>query len=258
VDLSHQFDKISQKMNADLEQILDAHKENSDLRGEQYEGIFREFLESYLPKKLDVSTGTIVDSEGRQSKQLDVIISDRAKAPILLEEKDIRTLPVECVYSVIEVKGNLDIRDIKKCFANMKSVRRLQKKAYHKSMINNIEYTYNLYGQTYPIPPITYYVFAFDSINLDHLRDYIDTVHTQEQLPVHSRIDTVCVLNKGVIYNHLKNDTYSALPESDSVLVSHPTRKPLLLFYTLIMQYLCQVDMPNFNFNEYLGKALLF
>ncbi len=69
VDLSHQFDKISQKMNADLEQILDAHKENSDLRGEQYEGIFREFLESYLPKKLDVSTGTIVDSEGRQSKQ---------------------------------------------------------------------------------------------------------------------------------------------------------------------------------------------
>jgi hypothetical protein len=140
----------------------------------------------------------------------------------------------------------------------MKSVRQLQKKAYHKMTIDDIIYTYGLYGQSHPIPPITYYVFAFDSIALSDLRDYINTIHTQEQLPVHNRIDSVCVLNKGVIYNRLKNDVYSALPEPDSVLVSHETGKPLLLFYTLIMHYLCQSDMPNFNFIEYLGKALLF
>lgn len=243
-------------MNDKLASIREIYKNSSDLRGEHVEIIFGEFLEKYLPKKLCISRGTIIDSEGRQSRELDNIIFDCSKAPVLFEEKNIRTLPVECVYSVIEVKSNLDIREVKKCFVNMKSVRQLRKKAYHK--MGNIEYTYSLYGQSHLIPPITYYVFAFDSITLSDLRNFIDTVHTQGQLPVHNRIDSVCVLNKGVIYNRLKNDTYSALPEPDSVLVDHLTPKPLLLFYTLIMHFLCQSDMPNFNFNEYIGKAILF
>ena len=93
-------------MNTDLERIRGANRRNPDLKGIQFEEIFRKFLRLYLPKKLDISTGTIIDSNGNQSKQLDVIISDYSKAPILYEEADIRTIPVECVYSVIEVKAN--------------------------------------------------------------------------------------------------------------------------------------------------------
>jgi hypothetical protein len=257
MDLSYQFNKISQQMNTDLEQIRDAYKQSSDLRGTQFEETFRKFLRLYLPRKLELSTGTIIDSNGLQSKQLDIIVSDYSRAPILFEDKDIRTLPIECVYSVIEVKAKLDIKETEKCLANMKSVRQLEKKAYYKRK-GAIEITHDMYGQSYLIPPVTYFIFAFDSINLTTLRDYINTVHNREQLPVHNRIDSVCVLNKGVIYNRLKNGMYSALPEPDSVLVSHETRKPLLLFYTLIMHYLCQSDMPDFKFIEYLGKAFLF
>ena len=123
----------------------------------QYERIFKEFLEIYLPKKLDVSTGTIVYSDGRQSKQLDIIISDRAKAPILYEEAGIRTMPIECVYSVIEVKSKLDIKVTEKCLANMKSVRQLKKKAYYeKKDVIGLHITCMDRSMIYPLSPILF------------------------------------------------------------------------------------------------------
>jgi hypothetical protein len=78
-------------MNAELATIRETYKDSSGLRGEHAEIIFHKFLEKYLPKKLCISSGTIIDSEGRQSRQLDIIIFDGLKAPVLLEEKNICT-----------------------------------------------------------------------------------------------------------------------------------------------------------------------
>jgi hypothetical protein len=130
MDLFHQFNKISEQMQSKLQQIRDANR-HPQLKGIQFEKVFRKFLEAYLPKTLDVSNGTIIDSNVKQSNQLDVIISDRSKAPILYEE-GIHTIPVECVYSVIEVKAKLDINELTKSFINMKSVRQLEKNIFSK------------------------------------------------------------------------------------------------------------------------------
>lgn len=115
-----------------------------------------------------------------------------------------------------------------------------------------------MYGQNYRIAPVNYYIFAFDSINPATLRDHIDAIHTKEKLPTHSRIDTVCILNKSVICNYLKNGFYNSLPEPDSVLVNYETIKSLLLSYTLLMHYHCQSNMPDFKFVEYLREPFSF
>ena len=57
-------------MNIQLASIRDTYKDSSDLRGKHSEAIFRKFLEEYLPKRLCISSGTIIDSEGRQSGDL--------------------------------------------------------------------------------------------------------------------------------------------------------------------------------------------
>lgn len=62
------------------------------------------FLKKYLPKKLDVSSGILVNANGAQTKHLDIIISDADKTPILFEKANVRVIPVECVYAIIEVK----------------------------------------------------------------------------------------------------------------------------------------------------------
>src|SRR5437763_936837 len=125
------FDEIAQQMQSDFEKVRKAI-DHPGLKGNVVEETFRTFLRNYLPQSLDVSTGILVDAEGRTSKQLDIIISDALKTPIFYKSGDMRVIPFECAYSVIEIKTFLDSKEVERAFENMKSVRALKKKAYFK------------------------------------------------------------------------------------------------------------------------------
>jgi hypothetical protein len=160
-------------------------------------------------------------------------------------------MPIECVYSVLEVKAHLTIEELERCFVNMKSIRRLEKKAYYPT---KEKYIHTLYGNNWKIWPVNYYVFAYDSIKLERLGKFIDDKHKEEQLAVTSRIDSLCIFNKGIITNRLASGTFDALPQKNSQLGHYYTSKALLLFYTLIIRYINQIGMPDFRFKDYLGQ----
>lgn len=246
------FDEVAQQMWSDFNRARSA-VQHPGLKGASFEEVFRTFLRQYLPKSLDISFGVLVDANGNDSRQIDVIISDAAKTPIFYKSGDVRVIPVECAYTAIEVKACLNSSELDSVFENMRSVRRLEKKAYFKST-GVIKYRDKLYGKEWEIWPVNYFVFVFDSVGLESLASYIDQTHKAEHLPEWSRIDMVCVLDKGVILNRLSNGQFSALPEPGSELHSQNTSRALLLFYTLISVYLNQARLPNFRFTDYLGQ----
>jgi hypothetical protein len=246
------FDEVAQQMRSDLSKARSAVQHPS-LKGASFEETFRTFLRQYLPKSLDISSGVLVDANGNDSRQIDVIISDAAKTPIFYKSGDVRVIPIECVYAAIEVKAYLGSNELNSVFQNMRSVRRLEKKAYFKPD-GVIKYHDKLYGKEWEIWPVNYFVFAFDSIELADLASSIDQRHKAEHLPEWSRIDTVCVLDKGVICNWLEDGRFNALPHPDSKLYVCNTNRALLLFYTLISIYLNQTRLPNFRFIDYLGQ----
>lgn len=224
------------------------------LKGGSNEEIFRTFLIEYLPKSLGISTGELVDANGNVSGQLDVIIYDSAKTPILYRNANTQVIPVECAYAVIEVKAKLDKRELYKTFENMKTVRGLEKTAFIKPSGHSILKD-NLYGKEWDIWPINYYIFAYNSIKLKTLANYINQKHQTEMLPEYSRIDTICVLDKGIICNKNAEGKIDALPEPGSELYTCETEtQSLIVFYTLISHYLNQTRLPNFRFTDYLGK----
>lgn len=249
------FDEIAQQMRSDFEKVRRA-TDHPGLRGNVVEESFRSFLRNYLPQSLDISTGILVDADGGVSKQLDIIISDAAKTPIFYKSGEMRVIPVECAYSVIEVKTFLDQRELDRTFENMKSVRSLKKKAYFKPETYSPFFTF--YGQKWEIWPINYFVFAANSVGLENLADLIYEKHQSAQLPEWSRIDTVCVLNKGVIANAEVKERVAgplnALPYSTSHLVAFPTSRALLLFYTLISHILHQARLPVFRITDYTNQ----
>jgi hypothetical protein len=53
------------------------------------------------------STGLIIDSNGNESSQMDIIVSDGSKTPIFYENRSLCVHPVVCVYAVIKVKSIL-------------------------------------------------------------------------------------------------------------------------------------------------------
>lgn len=277
IDLEETFKEVAIQMQSKFRQAQKTIQ-HSGFKGQVNERIVCNYLKDYLPKSLDISTGELVDRYGGRSRQIDVIISDTFKTPIFLKDEEIRVIPVECAYSVIEVKAHLDLNELDKAFTNMKSVRSLRKTAYFQSRLPENGYFLH-YGMNSPIWPINYFVFAFDSINLDDLREAIEQRHKAEQLPLWSRIDTICILNKGIITNlkkksiseHLftskqydvfrtlpeaaSNSTFDyldTLPEQGTELHTIHTEKSLLLFHMLISKHLHEATMPNFNITLYL------
>jgi len=243
------FNEISTQMKSDFAKAKQALN-HAGLKGRANEEILRIFLKQYLPKNLDISTGILVDSNGNKSKQLDIIVSDAAKTPILFQSGEVRVIPVECAYAVIEVKAFLDKTELEKCYANMDSVKSLEKKAFYRSN-GAIKHTKNLYGKGWDHWPINYFVFAFDSNSLNSIYENMNTVQNNEH--VHKRIDCICVLEKGVIANKQPDGLIHVLPMEGSSLVYSETTKPLLFFYTLISSILNQADMDYFQFPLYLG-----
>lgn len=107
--------------------------------------------------------------------------------------------------------------------------------------------------------PINYFIFAYDSINPEKLLKRIESIHRKENLPPHSRIDTVCILNKGVISNESVTGQIEGLPDSESKLVYVESEISLLFFYALITRYLNQTrPIPDFNFIKYLSGIKSF
>lgn len=243
------FDEVSNQMSSELK-LSRTSLNHPTMKGDVAETIFRSFLRKYLPNNLDISTGILVDTEGNSSKQLDVIISDTAKTPIFFENSNHRIIPIECAYAVMEVKTKLNKNELEKSFKNMKSIRKLKKTAYF-CQPGPIEYSHNMYGKKWDIWPVNYYLFAYESINIETLIKMVESTHNEQKLPPHSRIDSICILNEGVICNSNVNNELYALPDLKSELVYTKNDNSLLLFYTLIMHFLNQARLPIFNFNNY-------
>lgn len=243
------FDSISKRMMLDFEEISKTLT-HPGLKGTSKEEKFREFLRKYFPRNLDMSKGQIIDSDGHISKEIDVIVSDAFKTPIFYDIGGNRIIPVECVYSVIEVKSYLGASAIEKVYQNMFSVRNLSKKAYYPPS-GDIVYSHKLYGKEWNIWPVMYYVFAEDSVKLELLAEKMDKLNQTSELPPEKRIDSICILKKGIITNRSPDGKFDALPTEDSQLFASYTENALLAFYTFVACYFNQANMPNFRFLEY-------
>ena len=92
MDLKEIFDEVSNQMKSDF---VKAQKSltHAGLKGEANEETVRKFLRQYLPKTLDITTGMLVDSDGSQSRQLDIIICDSVKTPIFYQSGLICSFP---------------------------------------------------------------------------------------------------------------------------------------------------------------------
>lgn len=71
----------------------------------------------------------------------------------------------------------------------------------------------------------------------------------------HSRIDLMCILDRGAFVNYTTDDKkFASLPSFNTIPFYVDTQDSLLLFYTLVASVLNQARMPNFRFLDYMGS----
>ena len=96
-------------------------------KGNASEENWRELLRSYLPVRYAVEGGFVIDADGMESQQMDLIIFDRQYSPVLFESGGILYVPAESVYGVFEVKQALNKQHVKYAAEKVASVRRLRR-----------------------------------------------------------------------------------------------------------------------------------
>jgi len=95
--------------------------------GDGSEEGWRAMLARFLPKRYAVNKAFVVDSAGRESEQIDVVVHDQHFTPLLWEMGGAKFVPAESVYAVFEVKQELTLDDVRAAGQKVASVRGLHR-----------------------------------------------------------------------------------------------------------------------------------
>jgi hypothetical protein len=253
MDLQTIFKSIAEKLAIDF-RYMSSEIEHKASKGRVREiELVEQFLRKYLPATIGISHGEIATTTGEVSNECDVIIYESRTCPILLDKSGYQIFPAECVYGVLEVKSLLNNHELEDAFAKISKVKRFPKMAF-EPQAGAIINTTNLYDKEWSYFPTVGFVFAYDSIDLLTLRNQLGSL--QKDLPLNERIDSVWVLNKGMIVNW--DDSTSKInhtPNSKTRMRAVVSENPLLLM-TIHLQQLFQAGwMPKFKIQEYLQNV---
>lgn len=96
-------------------------------KGDASEGVWLELFQTYLPMRYKAASAHVVDSRGRFSDQIDVVVFDRQYSPFIFSFQGQTVIPAESVYAVFEAKQSINAQQIiyaKKKIASVRSLHR--------------------------------------------------------------------------------------------------------------------------------------
>ena len=109
--MSWSLSQILAGLHEDIERRLKTARETlafSVAKGDASENVWRELLETYLPRRYQVETAHVVDSNDAFSEQIDVVVFDRQYSPLMFHFEGQKVIPAESVYAVFEAKQSIN------------------------------------------------------------------------------------------------------------------------------------------------------
>lgn len=96
-------------------------------KGDASEAVWLELLQTYLPERYRAEKAHIVDSHGKFSDQIDVVIFDRQYSPFIFKFQGEYIIPAESVYAVFEAKQSITAAHVAYSKGKIESVRNLHR-----------------------------------------------------------------------------------------------------------------------------------
>lgn len=160
------------------------------LKGRIREIITSKLLKPILPPGVETGTGKIVDSQGNQLAETDIIIYSRSILPPIVYGHSTGLFPIEaCIYS-IEVKTTLNATEIKDA---LKKVNQLSKLKY-LDVIHPMNFVKPIGRPSLIIPAL----FAFSSDLEMEASSEIDRYRKYDQdADIKPRIPVICIPKRG-------------------------------------------------------------
>ena len=245
------------KLDISAEQIRNLIPTSGEI-GTLIEEMFRSYLVEVLPEKIGVSHGFVMDSEGGESQQMDIILYDKMSTPRIFTSTAANVFPVETTYACGEIKTRFNTKELEDSFKKCLSYKNLHRKAYFSGGCKIIENTHKLFGADKKHWESIFFSISVESIAGNQLLMEYQRIVEADNLPVHKRIDTMFSLDstdgKNIITNY--NGGYDFLPSENSKLHAIFVEKSWALFVNLLLRYMVQVPNEPVNMLAYSGKSL--
>ncbi|PZO22609.1 MAG: hypothetical protein DCF25_02270 [Leptolyngbya foveolarum] len=119
---------VLESLHDDIQQKLSIARKSfthPGTKGDASESVWLELLQTYLPQRYEAARAHVVDSNGRFSDQIDVVVFDRQYSPFIFRFNEQNIIPAESVYAVFEAKQSADSQQINYAMQKVSSVRQL-------------------------------------------------------------------------------------------------------------------------------------
>ena len=105
--------------------------------GTYREKLTREFIGNFIPQRLGVDTGFLMNSDGKISSQCDIVIYDKSVTPLLKNDNLQTFFPIESVCAIGEVKSKLKLCELKDALLKLANHKSLRDSLYNPTYVNN-------------------------------------------------------------------------------------------------------------------------
>jgi hypothetical protein len=212
---------------------------HSGTLGETTELDWTSMLSSYLPNRYQVSRAFVIDSDGRQSEQIDLVIYDRQYCPLLFTRHGNHHIPAESVYAIFEVKQTLSAEHVAYAGDKAASVRRLRRTSAH------IPHA----GGTYEPRPLFDILAGILTLDSSWSPPLGGSLHNAlHNLAPEHRLDLGCVLQRGAF-------DASYQEQELRLRKSGPEVSLIYFFLTLLRRLQALATVPAIDLSEY-GRVL--
>jgi len=96
-------------------------------KGDASEHVWLQLLDTYLPRRYQVTKAHVVDSDGKFSEQIDVVVFDRQYSPFIFSYEGQTVVPAESIYAVFESKQSINVTEVAYAQNKVSTVRRLRR-----------------------------------------------------------------------------------------------------------------------------------
>lgn len=186
----------------DIQQKLDTVRRSfghPGTKGEGSEKVWLEMLATYLPQRYQAANAHVVDSRGKFSDQIDVVIFDRQYSPFIFKFAGQTVIPAESVYAVFEAKQSVNAGQIAYAQNKVASVRRL-----HRTSLP-IPHA----GGTFPAKPLIPILGGLLTFESDWKPAFGEPLHAAlEAGNVDSQLNMGCVAAHGTFERNQQSGNY--------------------------------------------------
>jgi hypothetical protein len=182
----------------------------------------------------------VLDSKGKMSEQIDIVVFDRQYSPFLFNQDGALYVPAESVYGIIEVKQSLSKDYLEYAGTKAASVRCL-----HRTSAP-IPYASGVYPPKTPSSILAGIVTLDSSWNPPFGDAFFSTIRS---LNANERLDLGCALQCGsfeILYTE---------PDKLTLEISHQEEALIFFFLRLLSQLQQLATVPMIDINEY-SKSL--